>query len=100
MRVSTKALTLAPALLLGFCWQLWVKAYPQSEFFLGSPAGIARETRVLLGTGNLGTDFVVTTSEALVGFVAGSLLGTALGLSLWYSRVVYEIARPYIIALG
>ncbi len=42
MRVSTKALTLAPAILLGFCWQLWVKAYPQSEFFPAANIHLAR----------------------------------------------------------
>ncbi len=46
------------------------------------------------------TDFTTTLGEVVAGFLIGNLVGTALGLALWFSRHVFLIARPYIVALG
>src|SRR2546429_6720631 len=100
MRVRTRVLVFLPAVIVLGCWQLFVRLSPQAEFFLGSPLRIVREIGVLWSAGNLINDVFGTAGEALTGFVAGSFLGTVLGLSLWYSRVVYAMAKPYIIALG
>jgi NitT/TauT family transport system permease protein len=42
----------------------------------------------------------VTAIEALAGFVIGNVLGTLIGVSLWFSRTVGQISKPYLVALG
>ena len=34
------------------------------------------------------------------GFVVGNVLGTLIGLALWYSRFVSRVVQPFIVALG
>ena len=46
------------------------------------------------------TDFFTTLGEVVVGFVIGNLVGTVIGLALWFSRTMFLVFRPYIIALG
>lgn len=50
--------------------------------------------------GSLPIDLGATFLEASVGFILGNVVGTAVGLSLWYSKTAFQIARPYIITLG
>lgn len=42
----------------------------------------------------------VTGLETMIGFLLGSLIGTAVGLGLWYSRFVARGMGIYILALG
>ena len=42
----------------------------------------------------------ITFYETIVGFILGNALGVILGLGLWYSKLVFKIAKPYIIVLG
>jgi len=42
----------------------------------------------------------VTGFEAISGFIIGNLVGTAIGIGLWYTRSVARVARPYLVALG
>jgi NitT/TauT family transport system permease protein len=42
----------------------------------------------------------ITATHAVAGFVIGNLLGTALGVGLWYLPTIAMIARPYLVALG
>ncbi len=71
-----------------------------NAFLYGSPGAIAgdlmtRAARRLAGRGSY-----VTGLETLAGFVFGNLLGTAIGLLLWYSRFVSRVVQPFILALG
>jgi NitT/TauT family transport system permease protein len=42
----------------------------------------------------------VTGYEALLGLLAGSIVGSALGLLLWANELIARLARPYIVLLG
>lgn len=103
MKVSkfkTLSLQSLPALLILSFWQIVITLNPKSEFFIGSPIGIINEFLVLLHGGNLLRDFGVTASEAILGFLAGSIVGTMFGLALWSSRLVYTVSKPYLVMLG
>lgn len=93
-------LVAAPAGVAILAWQAVVWAVPRYDFFFGSPLGIVRELRIVLKEGNLPQDIGITALEAILGFLAGTLLGTSIGLLLWMSSTVYRIARPYFVALG
>ncbi|MGH6810801.1 MAG: ABC transporter permease [Methylocella sp.] len=93
-------LRLLPALALLTVWQLAANQWPNLDFTTGSPVGIARELRVLIGTETLFRDFGITLGEAVLGFLTGTVAGTALGLFLWSMRTAYDVLRPYLLALG
>src|ERR1041385_2784260 len=91
---------LLPGLALLIVWQLAVNQSPKLDFTIGSPSGIARELRILFEAQTLFRDFGVTLAEAILGFLAGTAVGTILGLLLWSMRTAYEVIRPYLIGLG
>jgi NitT/TauT family transport system permease protein len=94
------ALQLAPAVIVLSLWQAAAVVNPGYDFTTGSPLGIAREFAALWAVGNLPLDFAITGVEAILGFLAGTVIGTSVGLAMWTSRIVFLIARPYLIALG
>lgn len=99
-RIRHFGLQIAPAILVLSLWQAAVARNPSYDFTAGSPGGIFREFKVLWASGNLVYDFAITALEAVLGFIAGTAIGTATGLAMWISRAVFLIARPYLVALG
>lgn len=93
-------LQLLPGISILILWQAYIAVNPKSDFYLGSPLGIGREFYSLLFHGNLLEDSGVTMFEAILGFLFGTSCGTLFGLSLWLSKIVYDIAKPYLIILG
>jgi NitT/TauT family transport system permease protein len=91
---------IAPLLLFIFLWELIVRRDRQLVFFFGLPSKIASYLGGKTLDGSLPVDFSVTFVEAVIGFIAGNVLGTIVGLSLWYSKTAFSIAKPYIIVLG
>ncbi|NER29690.1 MAG: ABC transporter permease [Symploca sp. SIO1C4] len=89
-----------PLVLFLFFWQFCVQQNQQLIFFFGSPIKIFNYLLNKTLDGSLLVDFIVTFFEASTGFILGNLLGTIIGLSLWFSNITFLIARPYIIALG
>jgi len=73
----------------------WIKVY-----LYGQPTGVWRELIKGIITGSLARDTWVTTQEAVLGFLIGSLLGSAAGLSLWLSPTVSAVLRPLMVALN
>lgn len=99
-KVKNILFLLLPGATLILIWQLYVSLNARSEFYLGSPFGVAKEFYTSLFYGNLALDFSVTLTEAVIGFLMGVSLGTLFGLLLWLSTGVYKIAKPYLIILG
>jgi len=93
-------LRLLPALALLTVWQVASNQWPNLDFTTGSPVGIAREFRVLIGTESFLRDVGITLAETVLGFLTGTIVGTALGLFLWGMRTTYAVLRPYLLALG
>src|SRR6266404_4427941 len=89
-----------PFVVFIFLWEFLVRGDDRLVFFFGLPSRITAYLISKTIDGSLPTDFGVTLVEALAGFVIGNLVGTLIGLSLWYSRTAFLISRPYIIALG
>jgi NitT/TauT family transport system permease protein len=89
-----------PLIVLLIAWQVYAVADPHSQFIFSGPVSVWFSFVHLAGTGELARHAGVTIFEALSGFVLGTTLGAALGLSFWYSRLVAAVARPYVAALG
>ena len=66
----------------------------------GRPSGIALKLAAAVADGSLLRNSWVTFEEAAIGFVIGSLAGTACGLLLWLSPTVSLVVRPLVVALN
>ncbi len=78
-------------------WEGLVRAGVLPVFFFGQPSVIAAKAYAYLLDGSLLHNCWVTISETVIGFVAGMLLGSVLGLSMWFSRPAARIVEPFLV---
>jgi NitT/TauT family transport system permease protein len=71
-----------------------------STFLFGSPSQVWSLAVTRFQNGSLLYGAYVTGLETIIGFLLGSILGTAIGLGLWYSRFVARVMGVFILALG
>jgi NitT/TauT family transport system permease protein len=88
-----------PLIVFVIVWELLTRDQHRA-FFFGEPAKIVAYFIARIRDGSLVLDTATTLAEAGAGFLLGNVVGTALGLALWYSKTAFALARPYIIALG
>ena len=94
---------LCQALILALFLSIWeyVTAQdPQTAFLFGSPSAIFGFLIGMWQDGSLFRDTYVTGLETVLGFFIGNVLGTVIGLSLWYSQLVSRVVHPFVVALG
>lgn len=99
-RLKYFPLQLLPALLFVAAWEVLVRINPQLVFFFGSPSKVVGHLTRTLADGSLLRDATTTFLEAISGFIIGNVVGIAMGISLWYSKMAFTIAKPYVIVLG
>lgn len=99
-RFASRLLPALPAVVILALWQLSVGNDPRREFLFGSPLGILAEFREVASEGELFRDTAITATEAVLGFLGGTIVGSAFGMSLWFSELAFRMARPYLVALG
>jgi NitT/TauT family transport system permease protein len=87
-------------LLVVVIWEGGVRLGWISAFLFGSPAGIAKFAAKSIMDGSLLYDTWVTVFEATLGFVIGTLVGSVLGLSLWYSSFIARTVEPIVVAFN
>lgn len=81
-------------------WESICRLNHKLIFFFGIPSKIFSYTIDKILDGSLIVDFSITFFEAVAGFLLGTIIGTCIGLSLWFSKTIFEVSKPYIIALG
>ncbi len=87
------------AVLLGL-WEYATASVKLNAFLFGSPSAIWGFLVQMWRDGSLINDTRVTAEETLLGFALGNVIGTLLGLALWYSKFVSRVVQPFIVALG
>jgi NitT/TauT family transport system permease protein len=90
------------ALLLVICVgaELGVRYRVLSPLFFSSPTEIFAVLKSQLSEGTLLANIGITAFETLLGLVAGSLLGMALGLILPQMRVLSQVFEPFLMTLN
>ena len=81
-------------------WEWATRTGHASAFLYGSPSAIGLDLAAAARDGSLWSDAVTTGAETLAGFALGNLIGTVVGLSLWYSRFVSRVVQPFLLGLG
>jgi len=81
-------------------WEFATASSSLSAFLFGSPSAVFGFLVQMVRDGSLVTDTKITGLETLLGFAIGNVLGTMIGLALWYSRFVSRVVQPFVVALG
>ena len=93
-------LGLLPLVAFLLIWQFIISTTDKRIFLFSSPSLIYHSFVENFKNGILPNDIWVTGQEAFYGFLIGNIVGAFVGLSLWYSKRVANLTRPYIIAIG
>jgi len=98
--IKNRGLQVLPLLFLIISWE-WVARLDQTyKFLFGSPSEIAQYIFTKTLDGSILIDSGVTAFEAILGFLIGNIVGSIIGLSLWSSKTIFELSKPYIVVLG
>ncbi|WP_201190250.1 ABC transporter permease [Pseudomonas fluorescens] len=99
-RLPVGLMQLAILLLVVGTWEYGVRAGFISAFLFGSPSGTALAGWKLIQSGELWEHAYYTLWASIIGFVAGTVLGTVPGLLLWYSPHVARVIEPFLVAIN
>ena len=89
-----------PLLIFLILWEFVFSSTEKSRFLFAAPSLIYEAFVVNVSNGVLVKDFIITGYETLIGLLIGNTAGIIIGLSLWYSKRIAQLSRPYIIAIG
>ena len=84
------------ALLIGG-WELGADLGAIDVFFWSKPSLIGATLVVFFTEGSAFTDIAYTTRSTLLGFALGTTIGSALGLSFWWSKNYAAVMQPFLI---
>lgn len=80
-------------------WEIAAETGRLDAFFWSRPSAIATTLVIFFAEGNAFTDIGFTFRSTILGFVIGTVVGSLLGLSFWWSRNYALIMQPFIICL-
>jgi NitT/TauT family transport system permease protein len=86
--------------LLFASWELAIDLGWMSSFYWSCPSVIIKTAWIQATQGTLLDDIVYTSGATLFGFVLGTVFGSLLGLSFWWSKTYAEVSEPYLIVLN
>ncbi|AIQ65062.1 ABC transporter permease [Paenibacillus stellifer] len=91
---------LAVALLTVLLWEGLTRIGWMDAYYWSSPSRILSTTWTQITEGTLLEDIAYTSGSTILGFVGGTVLGSLLGLSFWWSRKFAGIFEPFLILLN
>ena len=81
-------------------WELSTRIGLADGFLLSSPSRMGRTFAALCGGGELAVHIGTSCLETVVGFLAGTLLGTAVAICMWWWDGVARVLNPYLVVLN
>jgi NitT/TauT family transport system permease protein len=78
-------------------WEIGADTGFIDAFFWSQPRAIFNTLMVFFSSGDAFTDIAFTFRSTILGFLIGTITGSALGLSFWWSKNYAAIVQPYII---
>jgi NitT/TauT family transport system permease protein len=80
-------------------WEIAADLKVIDPFFWSQPSVIWSTLVVFLTQGDALTDIVYTFQSTIIGFILGTIAGSLLGMSFWWSGNYARIMQPYIVCL-
>jgi NitT/TauT family transport system permease protein len=78
-------------------WEIGARTGMVDAFFWSMPSAVFHSLVLFFTEGNAWLDIGVTFEETLLGFIIGTSIGAAIGLSFWWSRNYAAVMQPYVI---
>ena len=78
-------------------WEVAARSGWISSFFWSQPSAIWKTLQIFFTEGDAWTDISYTFRSTILGFTIGTVAGSLIGLSFWWSRNYAAIVQPYII---
>ncbi|MDX2272272.1 MAG: ABC transporter permease [Cyanobacteriota bacterium] len=94
-----QAMQLTVVVFLIASWEILARLGILDPFFWSMPSTIALRTWTFLVTGELAGDILFTSQATILGFILGTCLGGAIGLSFWWSHAYAKVVEPYLVTL-
>ncbi|ANS76589.1 ABC transporter permease [Paenibacillus yonginensis] len=88
------------AVMIFVVWELFTRFGWIDKYYWSSPSAIVQTMWTGLTQGTLLADIGYTSASTVIGFIAGTLFGSVLGLSFWWSKSYAGISEPYLIILN
>lgn len=101
-RASRRVWFLRAALLVAFFagWELAARTGLMDPFIFSCPSRMWETFIGLLSSGDLFLHIGVSVGETVIGFLCGTLLGTAIAALLWWSDLLSRVLDPYLVVLN
>lgn len=88
------------AIVILLLWEILTRIKIVDSYYWSSPLRIFKCAVVYFSQKGLMIDISVTTLEALVGFISGTVIGAIIGLSFWWSSTYANVSEPYLVILN
>ena len=98
-RQKRRVRTWQAALLIGLfaLWELSCRYGWSDGFLVSCPSRIWQTLTHMTASGELWRHIAVSCWVTVIGFTAGTLLGTAAAIGMWWSDTAARIADPYLV---
>ena len=80
-------------------WEILARAKIIDSFITSQPSRILN-TFLNLTSDNLLHHLWVTAYETIVGFIIGTILGSAIAIILWWSKFLERVSEPFLVVLN
>ena len=80
-------------------WELSCRLGLSDGFLVSSPSRMVQTLWRLCASGELWHHAAVSIGETVLGFTAGTVLGTAVAVAMWWSDTAARILDPYLVVL-
>lgn len=81
-------------------WELSCRLGLSDGFLVSSPSRMVQTLWRLCASGELWHHAAVSIGETVLGFTAGTVLGTAIAVAMWWSDTAARILDPYLVVLN
>ena len=81
-------------------WELSCRLGLSDGFLVSSPSRMVQTLWRLCASGELWHHAAVSIGETVLGFTAGTVLGTAVAVAMWWSDTAARILDPYLVVLN
>ena len=93
-------LRLGVAVVLVALWEILARVGVVNTYYWSSPSRIWKCAVTYFTEKALIIDIYTTGFEALLGFIAGTVVGAVIGMSFWWSKTYAHVAEPYLVILN